>query len=152
MYAKCRVLDNIFYDWDNKVQIGAGDHQVNQKIIDNRKMAHTATSTIEISETNTKSISESYTFGSSSTSQIGASLEISKGVTVGDPETSGASSSVTAASSVLQTFESHWDRSQSKSFSTEHSTTVAWEIRCPPRCYCVRRILIGKILIFCVFF
>ena len=54
LYAKCRVLDNIFYDWDNKVQIGAGDHQVNQKIIDNRKMAHTATSTIEISETNLK--------------------------------------------------------------------------------------------------
>ena len=82
---RCRHLEGIEYKWDEQVPIGGGDHQVNQKIIDNLDMSYSLTSSIEISETNTKSVSESYSYGSSSSTEIGASLSISNTATVQVP-------------------------------------------------------------------
>ena len=55
-----------------------------------------------------------------------------------------ASQTVTATATAMHSFESHWDREEAVEYSTEHSTSVSWEIICPPRCYCIRRILVGK--------
>ena len=56
-----------------------GDTSVNSKIIDNSHMSYPIVSSIELTESNTESISESYSFGGSKTSEIGASLEVSVG-------------------------------------------------------------------------
>merc|ERR1719367_2315786 len=41
-------------------------------------------------------------------------------------------------------WESHWDRGSSQDYTTEHSTTMSWEITCPGRCYCERKIEVAK--------
>ena len=120
-----------------------GDTSVNSKIIDNLHMSYPIVSTIELTESNTESISESYSFGGSQSSEIGTSLEISQTATYGTPAVQGETS-VTASISSLFTWESNWDRSSSQSYGTEHSTTSSWEITCPARCYCERNIVVTK--------
>ena len=123
----------------------SGDTTVNSKIINNLDMSYAVTSTIEITEANTESISESYSFGGSQSSEIGASLEISQSVSYGTPAISGETS-VTASISSLFTWESNWDRSSSQDYGKEHSTTLSWEITCPSRCYCERKIEVKKLV------
>ena len=53
------------------------DSTVKSKILDNRHSVNPIVFLIDIDETNTKSIAESYSFGGSKTSEIGASLEVS---------------------------------------------------------------------------
>ena len=121
----------------------SGDTSVNSKIIDNLHMSYPIISSIELSESNTESISESYSFGGSQSSEIGASLEISQTASYGTPAVQGETS-VTASINSLFSWESNWERSSSQEFSTEHSTTLSWEITCPSRCLCVREIKVEK--------
>ena len=123
----------------------SGDSKVNSKIINNLNMSYPVVSTIELTESNTEGVSESYSFGGSETSEIGASLEISQSVSYGTPAISGETS-VTASISSLFTWESNWDRSSSQDYGKEHSTTLSWEITCPSRCYCERKIEVKKLV------
>jgi hypothetical protein len=45
----------------------------------------------------------------------------------------------------LFTWESNWDRSSTQDYGKEHSTTLSWEITCPSRCYCERKIEVKKL-------
>ena len=123
----------------------AGDTTVNSKIINNLHMSYAIVSSIELAESNTESISESYSFGGSQSSEIGTSLEISQTATYGTPAVQGETS-VTASISSLFTWESNWDRSNSQEYGKEHSTTLSWEITCPSRCYCERKIEVKKLV------
>ena len=123
----------------------AGDTTVNSKIINNLHMSCAIVSSIELAESNTESISESYSFGGSQSSEIGTSLEISQTATYGTPAVQGETS-VTASISSLFTWESNWDRSNSQEYGKEHSTTLSWEITCPSRCYCERKIEVKKLV------
>ena len=79
---RCRKLHNITYHWDDAVETPStpgSSGTLNSKIIDNRHMSYPIVTMIQITETNTKGISESYSFGGSKTSEIGASLEVSVG-------------------------------------------------------------------------
>ena len=145
LYSKCRQLKSMTYHEDEMTTNENGDTSVNSKIIDNLHMSYPIVSTIELTESNTESISESYSFGGSETSEIGASLEISQSVSYGTPAISGETS-VTASISSLFTWESNWDRSSSQDYGQEHSTTLSWEITCPSRCYCERKIEVKKLV------
>ena len=123
----------------------SGDSKVNSKIINNLNMSYPVVSTIELTESNTEGVSESYSFGGSQSSEIGASLEISQTASYGTPAVSGETS-VTASISSLFTWESNWDRSNSQDYGKEHSTTLSWEITCPSRCYCERKIEVKKLV------
>ena len=70
-------MHNITYHWDDVVITSGSDTTVKSKILDNRHSLNPIVFLIDIDETNTKSISESYSFGGSKTSEIGASLEVS---------------------------------------------------------------------------
>ena len=120
-----------------------GDSTVTSKIINNLNMSYPVTSTIELTESNTESVSESYSFGASQSSEIGASLEISQTATYGTPAVQGETS-VTASINSLFSWESNWERSSSQDFSKQHSSTLSWEITCPSRCYCVRELEVKK--------
>ena len=85
LVIRCRKLDKIIYDYDNAVVTSGSGGTLNSKIIDNRHMSYPIVTVIAITETNTKSISESYSFGGSKTSEIGASLEVSASSTFGVP-------------------------------------------------------------------
>ena len=117
---------------------------VNSKVINNLDMSYAVTSTIEITEANTESISESYTFGASESSEIGASLEISQSFSYGVPTVGEGETSITASLSSLFSWESNWERSSSQEYGKEHSTTMSWEITCPSRCLCERSIKVEK--------
>ena len=145
LYSKCRQLKSMTYHEDEMTINENGDTSVNSKIIDNLHMSYPIVSTIELTESNTESISESYSFGGSDTSEIGGSLEISQSVSYGTPAISGETS-VTASISSLFTWESNWDRSSSQDYGQEHSTTLSWEITCPSRCYCERKIEVKKLV------
>ena len=120
-----------------------GDSTVTSKIINNLNMSYPVVSTIELTESNTEGVSESYSFGASQSSEIGASLEISQTATYGTPAVQGETS-VTASINSLFSWESNWERSSSQDFSKQHSSTLSWEITCPSRCYCVREIEVKK--------
>ena len=145
LYSKCRQLKSMTYHEDRMTKNENGDTSVNSKIIDNLHMSYPIVSSIELTESNTESISESYSFGGSKSSEIGASLEISQTASYGTPAVSGETS-VTASISSLFTWESNWDRSSSQDYGKEHSTTLSWEITCPSRCYCERKIEVKKLV------
>ena len=145
LLSKCRRLKEGYpkYKKDELTKTDGGDTKVNSKIINNLNMSYPVISTIELTESNTKGVSESYTFGGSQSSEIGASLEISQTASYGTPAVQGETS-VTASINSLFSWESNWERSSSQEFSTEHSTTLSWEITCPSRCLCVREIKVEK--------
>merc|ERR1719367_822374 len=112
--------------YGDKTVTDAGDVTVTSKVINNLDMSYPVTSTIEISETNTEGISESYSYGGSESSEIGANLEISQSFEYGVGVGAKGETSITASVSSLFNWESNWDRSSSQDYSTEHSTTMSW--------------------------
>ena len=84
-FSKCTILESITYDEENIVVTSDGDTIAHSKIINNLHMSFPIVTSLEMSETNTEGIEESYSFGESDTSEVGASLEISKSAAYGNP-------------------------------------------------------------------
>ena len=123
-----------------------GATTVVSKVINNLHMSYTAASTIEISEESTSSISESYSFGETSSSEIGVSVDISQEFEYAVTPAVKGKTSVSLGFSSSWFKEETWERSSTTEYSKSHASTMTWEITCPPRCYCERHVTISKMV------
>ena len=90
------------------------------------------------------SIETGYSFGSTTTTEIGAELAISGTVRWGLDDNNGAEVSASITAWASRNWEKTWSREGSESYEETRTSSMSWSITCSARCYCERDILVAK--------
>jgi len=98
--------------------------------------------TVEISQTTSNSLAESYEFSQTSGHTNEVSMSVTAGVTASVPGINEYSLEVSVGASHSWSFEESWTRSNSKEYSEENGRTMSWEANCKAGCFCRTEVVV----------
>lgn len=140
---KCAVIGTQpVYDWDKKtMEYDPAGEVAGTNSLNNLKHDQIGELTVEVSQTNTHKLANSYSYSYVSGHEMTASLDVTAGVTWGVGPVAEASVEVAAGFSSTWSTEETWTRDNSQEITEANGFKTTWKTVCGAHSYCQANII-----------